>query len=526
MAKQIPAVVNLAFPNGRKLDVPTGLFIDNKFVPSVEGATIDSINPVTEELLATVSSATEQDIDIAVASSRNAFKNRMGSQLPTCATLADLLERDAEAFAGLEALDNGKSAQVAREVDLPDSIACIRYYAGWADKIFGQTIEVDDKGLKSASTRVEPFGVCAQIIPWNYNIMMLAWKIGPALAAGCTVILKPSELTPLPALKFSELVAEAGFPPGVFNCVPSYGPIGGAALASHLNVDKVAFTGSTLTGRKIMQAAALSNLKKVTLELGGKSPHIIFESANLKDAATHVTGGIFLNQGQDCSAGSRLYVQASVYDAFLKELKASAEEWTAGYGDNFKEGALGGPLVSKAQRDKVVNYVEGAKEAGASILYGGTKWEGKGWYYLPTIIGDVTPDMKVVKEEVRLIIILFIHHRYSDDLRSSFVGVKIFGPVLVVSKFNTEEEVIELANNTTYGLGAGFHSSDANQCQRVQASLEAGTVWVNQYGLLYNQSPFGGYKQSGIGRELGSYAIDNYTQIKTVLWDYSGGSSQ
>jgi len=287
------------------------------------------------------------------------------------------------------------------------------------------------------------------------------------------------------------------FPPGVFNCVPSYGPIGGAALTSHLDVDKVAFTGSTVTGRKVMQAAALSNLKKVTLELGGKSPHIIFASADLKQAAGHVAGGIFLNQGQDCVAGSRLYVQSSIYDAFLKELKASAEEWTAGYGDNFKEGALGGPLVSKAQRDKVVDYVESAKKAGASILYGGTKWGRKGWFYLPTIIGDVAPDMKVVQEE-------------------------IFGPVLVVTKFETEAEAIELANNSTYGLGAGFHSRDANQCQRVQARLEAGTVWVNQYGLLYNQAPFGGYKQSGIGRELGSYALDNYTQIKTVLWDYSG----
>jgi len=329
----------------------------------------------------------------------------------------------------------------------------------------------------------------------------LAWKIGPALAAGCTVILKPSELTPLPALKLAELVVEAGFPPGVFNCVPSFGDVGGAALTSHLDVDKVAFTGSTATGRKIMQAAALSNLKKVTLELGGKSPHIIFASANLKEAANHVTGGVFLNQGQDCVAGTRLYVQATVYDAFIEELLHSAKEWTDGYGDPFAEGALGGPLVSEAQRDKVAAYVDSARAEGASIVYGGERWKGKGWYYLPTIIGGVTPTMKVVKEE-------------------------IFGPVLVVTKFETEEEVIALANDTTYGLGAGFHSNDANQCQRVLARLEAGTVWVNQYGQLYPQVPFGGYKQSGMGRELGSYALDNYTQVKSVLWDYSGGSAQ
>jgi len=410
------------------------------------------------------------------------------------------MERDLLDLADLEALDNGKSAEIAREVDLPDSIACFRYYAGWSDKISGQTIEVDDKGMKSASTRVEPLGVCAQIVPWNYNIMMLTWKVAPALAAGCTVILKPSELCPLPALKFAELVAEAGFPPGVFNCVVSEGSVGGAALASHLDVDKVAFTGSTLTGRKIMQMAATSNLKKVTLELGGKSPHIVFPSADLKLAANHVTGGIFLNSGQDCAAGSRLYVHSSIYDAFLVELIASAKEWTAGFGDPFAAGALGGPLVSRAQRDKVSAYVEGAKKEGASIVYGGTKHEGKGWYYFPTIIGNVTPNMTVVKEE-------------------------IFGPVLTLAKFETEDEVIGLANDTTYGLAAGFHSNDANQCQRVLAKLEAGTVWVNQYGILYNQAPFGGYKQSGMGRDLGSYAVEGYTQVKTVLWDYSGGAT-
>lgn len=499
--------VDLTFPTGRKLSVPTGLFIDNKFVPSIDGTTIDTINPVTEEVLATVSTASVKDIDIAVASSRKAFQTVWGRNISPVKRgrllnkLADLMERDSDALAELEALDNGKSAEIAKSVDLPDSIACIRYYAGWSDKIAGQTIEVDDAGLKSAMTRIEPLGVCGQIIPWNYNIMMLAWKIGPALAAGCTVILKPSELTPLPALKLCELFVEAGFPPGVFNCVVSEGSVGGAALSSHLDVDKVAFTGSTLTGRKIMAAAANSNLKKVTLELGGKSPHIVFKSANLKEAAGHVTGGIFLNQGQDCVAGSRLYVQAPVYDAFIAELKASAAEWTAGYGDPFKAGALGGPLVSKVQRDKVAGFVDSARQEGAKILHGGEPWQGKGWFYLPTIIGDVTPQMKVVKEE-------------------------IFGPVLVVTKFETDEEVIKLANDTAYGLGAGFHSRDANQCQRVLAKLEAGTVWVNQYGILYNNTPFGGYKQSGMGRELGSYALENYTQVKTVLWDYSGASDE
>ncbi|KDQ14746.1 hypothetical protein BOTBODRAFT_32498 [Botryobasidium botryosum FD-172 SS1] len=497
------STVQLTLPTGRKVNQPTGLFIDNKFVPSVSGKTHETINPTTEEVICSVSVASEADIDIAVASSRKAFNTVWGRNAPASTRvhllnrLADLLERDAQELAELEALDNGKPLQVALEGDIPDSVDCFRYYAGWADKITGQTIEIDDKGGKTAFTRHEPIGVCGQIIPWNYPIMMLAWKLAPAFAAGCTVVLKPSELTPLTALKICELTVEAGFPPGVLNCVPSLGSVGGAAISSHMDIDKVAFTGSTITGRKIMEAAAKSNLKKVTLELGGKSPHLIFESADLDLAAEHAAGGILGNMGQDCVAGSRLYVQSSIYDKFIAILAKKFKETSSGFGDPFKKETTGGPLVSKVQRDKVADFVKSGVDEGAKIVVGGTEHQGKGWYYYPTILADIRQDMKVVREE-------------------------IFGPVVVVGKFDTEEEAIKLANDTSYGLGSGLQSNDANQIMRVSSALQAGTVWINQYGVLSNAAPFGGYKQSGIGRELGSYALQEYTIVKTILWDYSG----
>ncbi|KAG8691017.1 aldehyde dehydrogenase (NAD(P)(+)) ald5 [Ceratobasidium sp. 423] len=404
------------------------------------------------------------------------------------------MERDAQTLAELEALDNGKPVTVARDVDIADSVGCLRYYAGWADKNHGQTIEVNDD-TKMAYTRHEPIGVCGQIIPWNYPIMMWAWKTAPALACGCTIVMKPSELTPLTALKLCELVVEAGFPAGVLNCVPSLGPVGGAALSEHPDVDKIAFTGSTITGRKIMAAAAASNLKKVTLELGGKSPNIVFPSADLQQAANWASLGIFFNQGQDCTAGSRVYVHSSIYEEFLGLLAKNAAEFEKVTGDGFKEGVSGGPIVSQTQRDKVWSYIEKGKSEGARVVTGGQKWEGKGYFVRPTIFADTTQNMKIVQEE-------------------------IFGPVLCVSKFETEEEVIALANDTTYGLGAGLHSNDANQIHRVVNALNAGTVWVNQYNILHNNVPFGGYKQSGIGRELGSYALKEYTNVKAVHWNF------
>lgn len=322
---------------------------------------------------------------------------------------------------------------------------------------------------------------------------MWAWKVAPALAVGCTIVMKPSELTPLTALKLSELVKEAGFPPGVVNTVPSLGTVGGAAISSHFDVDKVAFTGSTVTGRKIMEAAAKSNLKKVSLELGGKSPHLVFESADLDQASAWAALGICYNSGQDCTAGSRVYVQDTVYEKFLELLITKVKAQVVGDGFDNKSG--GGPMVSKGQYDRVWGYIESGKQEGAQVAFGGVKRSTKGYYVDPTIFTNIRPDMRIVKEE-------------------------IFGPVLSVGSFKTEDEAIALANDTNYGLGAGLHSNDANQCMRVSSALEAGTVWVNQYNILNNNVPFGGKKQSGIGRELGSYALEEYTSVKAVHWNF------
>ncbi|KAI5124867.1 hypothetical protein M0805_007299 [Coniferiporia weirii] len=491
----VPGSANL-----KSISLQTGLFINNEFVPSIDGLEIESINPATEQVIARISAASERDVDIAVAAARKAFQTTWGKNVTgferakLINKLADLIERDQQELAELECIDNGKPVRIARDADIADSIGCLRYYAGWADKIVGQTIEVDNKS-KLAFTRHDPIGVCGQIIPWNYPINMWVWKVGPALATGCTIVMKPSELTPLSALKLSELVKEAGFPPGVINTVPSLGNVGGAALASHLDVDKVAFTGSTVTGRKVMEAAAKSNLKKVSLELGGKSPHIIFESADLEQAARWAGLGVFFNIGQDCIAGSRVYVQDTIYDKFMELLIKAAKELVVSNG--FEEKASAGPLISKTQYEKVWNYIESGKSEGAKIVYGGERRNEAGYWVDPTIFADITPTMKIVKEE-------------------------IFGPVLVVGKFSTEEEAIALANDTSYGLGAGLHSNDANQCMRVSSALEAGTVWVNQYVFLNNNVPFGGKKQSGIGRELGSYALEEYTSIKAVHWSFGG----
>ncbi|PAV20791.1 NAD-aldehyde dehydrogenase [Pyrrhoderma noxium] len=491
--------INIPVPGtNRSISLQTGLFINNEFVPSVDGLTIETVNPATEEVICKVSAASEKDIDIAVAAARKAFNTTWGKNVTGVERarlinkLADLMERDQQILAELESLDNGKPVRIARDVDIADSIGCLRYYAGWADKIVGQTIEVDNK-TKLALTRHEPVGVCGQIIPWNYPIQMWVWKTGPALATGCTIVMKPSEITPLTALKLCELIKEAGFPPGVINTVPSLGSVGGSALAAHYGVDKVAFTGSTVTGRKIMEAAAKSNLKKVSLELGGKSPNIIFESADLDQAANWVGLGILFNSGQDCTAGSRVFVQESVYDKFMEILLKKVGEHVVSSG--FDEKASSGPVVSKSQYERVWSYIESGKSEGAKVVFGGQKRDAKGYWVDPTIFADITPTMKIVKEE-------------------------IFGPVLSIGKFKTEEEAIALANDTSYGLGAGFHSNDANQCMRVSSALEAGTVWVNQYNVLHNNIPFGGKKQSGFGRELGSHALDEYTSVKAIHWNF------
>ncbi|KAK0242721.1 aldehyde dehydrogenase domain-containing protein [Armillaria nabsnona] len=483
----------------KRLSVPTGLFINNEFVPSSDSKElIHAVNPATEEVICSVVAASAKDIDLAVASARKAFNTTWGKNVTgfersrLINKLADLIERDAQELGELESLNNGKPVRIARDFDIGDSVQCLRYYAGWADKITGQTLEVDNK-IKWAFTKHEPIGVCGQIIPWNYPINMWAWKVAPALAVGCTIVMKPSELTPLTALKLSELVVEAGFPKGVINTVPSLGSVGGAALSAHPDVDKVAFTGSTVTGRKVMEAAAKSNLKKVSLELGGKSPQLVFESADLDQAANWAALGICYNTGQDCTAGSRVYVQNSIYDKFVDILVSKVKELSIG--DGFDDKNFGGPVVSKVQYDRVWGYIESGKQEGAKPVIGGVKRSGKGFYVEPTIFTEIRSDMKIVKEE-------------------------IFGPVLSVGRFETEGEAVALANATTYGLGAGLHSNDANQCMRVSAALEAGTVWINQYNLLSNNVPFGGKKQSGIGRELGSHALEEYTSVKAVHWNF------
>ncbi|KAJ6516000.1 aldehyde dehydrogenase domain-containing protein [Mycena sanguinolenta] len=482
-----------------EIKVSTGLFINNEFVGSVDSKeVINAINPFTEEVICSVTCASPKDIDVAVAAARKAFNTTWGKNVTgferarLINKLADLIEQNAQELAELESLNNGKPVRIARDFDIGDSVQCLRYYAGWADKIAGQTLEVDNR-TKFAFTKHEPIGVCGQIIPWNYPINMWSWKVAPALAVGCTIVMKPSELTPLTALKLSELVKEAGFPPGVLNTVQALGSVGGAALAAHPDVDKVAFTGSTITGRKIMEAAAKSNLKKVSLELGGKSPHLIFESCDMDQAANWVALGICYNSGQDCTAGSRVYVQDSIHDKFVDLLVSKVKELV--FGNGLQQETSGGPVVSKAQYDKIWGYIESGKQEGAKVVLGGNKRPGKGFFVDPTIFTDIRPDMKIVKEE-------------------------IFGPVLSVGRFKTEAEAISLANDTTYGLGAGLHSNDANQCMRVASALEAGTVWLNQYNLLANNAPFGGFKQSGIGRELGSYALEEYTSVKAVHWNF------
>lgn len=489
--------VELTTPVTGSYTQPTGLFINNEWVEGVDKKTFEVINPSTEEVITSVSEATEKDVDIAVSAARKAFNGEWRKTTPFDRSrllnkLADLVEKNVDLLAAVESLDNGKSINMAKG-DLGAVIGCIRYYAGWADKITGKTIDVNSDSFHY--TRSEPIGVCAQIIPWNFPILMLSWKIAPALATGNTIIMKTAEQTPLSALVFANLIKEAGFPPGVFNLLSGFGKVAGAALSSHMDVDKIAFTGSTLIGRTIMKAAASSNLKKVTLELGGKSPNIVFNDADIEQAVSWVNFGIYYNHGQCCCAGTRIYVQEGVYDKFLAAFKKRAEQNKVG--DPFKEDTFQGPQVSQLQFDRIMGYIKSGKEEGATVETGGERHGDKGYFIQPTIFSNVKPDMKIMREE-------------------------IFGPVCAIAKFKDEEEVIALGNDSTYGLAAAVHTKDLNTAIRVSNSLKAGTVWVNCYNLLHQQVPFGGYKESGIGRELGEAALANYTQNKSVAIRLAG----
>eukprot|EP01027_Heterolobosea_sp_BB2_P006902 GEZU01010340.1.p1 GENE.GEZU01010340.1~~GEZU01010340.1.p1 ORF type:complete len:384 (-),score=167.56 GEZU01010340.1:605-1756(-) len=362
-----------------------------------------------------------------------------------------------------------------------------RYYAGWADKLQGKTIPVN--GNYFSYTRHEPVGVVGQIIPWNFPLLMQAWKLGPALAAGCTVVMKPAEQTPLTALRVGELIIEAGFPPGVVNILPGYGPTAGQAIARHMDVDKIAFTGSTEVGRLMHKYSQESNLKRVTLELGGKSPNIIFADANLDQAIAAAHSGLFFNMGQCCCAGSRVFVEESIYDKFVEKSVEAARKRKVG--DAFAKGVESGAQIDQEQFDKILSYIESGKQEGAKLMCGGKRLGDKGFFIEPTVFADVKDDMKIAREE-------------------------IFGPVMSIIKFKTIEEVIERANNSNYGLAAAVFTKDITKAINVSNGLRAGTVWVNCYNVFDSAQPFGGYKESGHGRELGEYGLMNYLEVKAV----------
>ncbi|KAH7915503.1 aldehyde dehydrogenase domain-containing protein [Hygrophoropsis aurantiaca] len=473
--------------------IPLGLYINGEHVDPVEGGTIEVVNPATGRVVTSIAAGTAKDIDIAARAAKKAFKTSWGLKVPGAERgklmfkLAALMEEHIDQFAAMDAISNGKAYQTAYGRDNKGAIAVMEYYAGWADKINGKTIETNEKKL--AYTRHEPIGVVGQIIPWNVPMFSLSLKIAPALATGNTVVLKPSELTPLSALLFSTLVAKAGFPPGVINIVNGYGGTAGQAISEHPLIEKVAFTGSTLTGRKIMEAAAKSNLKPVTLELGGKSPNIIFDDADLEQSVKWAIHGIYFNHGQNCSAGSRIFVQEGIYDAFLKQFTEQA--LAIKVGDPFEPSTFQGPQVSKTQFERIMGYIASGKEQGATVHLGGNRIGAEGYFIQPTIFTECLPDMKIVREE-------------------------IFGPVACVMKFSTEEEVLEQANDTTYGLAASVFTKDIDRAVRVAHALEAGTAWINCANQTEISMPFGGFKQSGIGRELSEYALENYTNVKAV----------
>lgn len=471
----------------------TQCLIDGKWCDSASGKTFETLCPVNGEVLAEIAEGDAADVDKAVQAARKAFEN--GPWPTMTATqrgrlmfkLADLIEKNRESLARLETLDNGKVYKDSLNVDLPLTVACYRYFAGWADKIQGKTIPIN--GPYFCYTRREPVGVCGQIIPWNFPMLMQAWKWGPALAAGNTVILKPAEQTPLTALAIAQLALEAGYPPGVINVIPGMGPTAGGALAAHMDVDKVAFTGSTEVGHLIMEASAKSNLKRVSLELGGKSPNIVFADADIETAVEGAYFALFFNQGQCCCAGSRLFVEDEIHDAFVEKLVETAKSRLVG--DPFDPETHQGPQVSQEQFDRVMGYIRSGKDEGAGLLCGGNRVGKNGFFVEPTVFDQVKDDMTIAKEE-------------------------IFGPVLSVLRFRDLDEVIQRANKTIYGLAAAVWTQDIEKAMRISGAVRAGTIWVNCYDVFDAAAPFGGFKMSGMGRELSEYALDHYTEIKTV----------
>jgi phenylacetaldehyde dehydrogenase len=473
---------------------PGKLLIDGEWVPAASGRTFDTINPATEEKLAEVAYGEKEDIDRAVRAARKAFAydspwRRMSPSArgKLIWRIGDLIEQHVEELAMLESLDNGKPLGVARVADVPLAADLFHYMAGWPTKILGDTTPISAPGEYLSYTLREPVGVVGQIIPWNFPLLMAAWKLGPALATGCTVVLKPAEQTPLSALYLGELLLEAGLPGGVVNIVTGFGDAG-AALSGHDDVDKVAFTGSTEVGKLIVGAAA-GNLKKVSLELGGKSPNVVFADADLDAAVIGAANGIFFNHGQCCNAGSRLYIQDAAFDDVVAGVAEQAKKITVGSG--LDAGTQMGPLISDEQFEKVLGYLQSGADAGAEAVVGGGRVGDRGYFVQPTVLTNTTGDMKVVREE-------------------------IFGPVVCAIPFSDPEEIVPIANDTNYGLAAGVFTRDITKALRTAARLRAGTVWINTYHVFDAAQPFGGYKESGWGREMGHQVLENYLETKAV----------
>ena len=482
-------------PAAQKI-TPGRLYIGGQWVDAVAGHTFPTVNPATEETITGVAEGRAEDIDRAVRAARQAFegpwaKVSAADRGRLLWKIGDLIESHLAEVAEVETLDSGKTITESSRVDVPMAADCFRYFAGWATKIEGETIPVRAPCFNY--TLREPLGVIGQIIPWNFPILLAAWKVAPALAAGNTIVLKPAEQTPLSALFLARIAEEAGLPQGVLNVVTGFGPTAGAALVDHPGVDKIAFTGSTAVGREIMRRAS-GTLKRLTLELGGKSPNIVFADADVEAAVRGASNGIFYNKGEVCTAGSRLFVEEPLHDALLDRLQAFTAKLQQG--DPLDPKTRLGPQVSEPQMARVLSYVDKGRAEGARLVTGGSRAPGRGYFVRPTIFDDVRNDMTIAREE-------------------------IFGPVLSVLRFREVEEVVRLANETPYGLAAAVWTKDIKKAHRAARLLKAGTVWINTYGLYDSAMPFGGYKMSGFGRELGHHGLLEYTQSKSVWVDLS-----
>lgn len=473
------------------------LFINNEWVDSSHGAMIDVEDPSTGKIIGQVVDASDRDVDRAVAAARSAFDDGRWSALPPMARekimhrLADLLEAHADEFAELEAIDNGKPKTMAGAIDVPGAISQIRFMAGWASKVNGEVVQpyTIPEGAFFGYTRKEPVGVCGQIVPWNFPMLMACLKIAPALAAGCTLVLKPAEQTSLTALRLADFIVEAGFPAGVVNIITGNGHTAGDRMVKHPDVDKIAFTGSTEIG-KLINKNATDSLKRVTLELGGKSPVVVMPDVDVATAAPGAAGAIFFNSGQVCIAGSRLYAHRSIFDQVIEGVAQASSFWAPR--PSLDPTGHTGPLVSKEQFDRVMGYIEAGKRDGASVAVGGDAPSADGYYVNPTVLVDVNPQMSVVREE-------------------------IFGPVVVAQRFDDLDEVAKAANDTCYGLGAGVWTKDVATMHKLASKIKSGTVWGNCHAVIDTALPFGGYKESGLGREQGRQGIEAYLETKSVI---------